>query len=298
MRRHRNLGSVIALSLAVLIPAATTAQTVEARDTFGVTQLYQTKSGGMNWASKWNNGHARTLTWGADPDDAWFQAKGDATYKIDGKGLMSVTGSTPRSYIISPTQQGWTNAEFTIYAKRVLDTSPAWGGIVGALRTNHQDDIGKPCDTRGILGRFRINGHIDFEKETKHPASTAIADRTYWSNGFPKNMWIGYKYVVYDLPNNKVKLELYMDKTDGLNGGQWVLVNQFTDDGTNFGKGGTSCKSGVSPLLPLTASNSRLGSETGKPNASVYFRSDNVGTNGLVYKKVSVREINPIRVNQ
>jgi hypothetical protein len=279
-------------------------------DKFGIRMIYPTVSNGQEWYSKWDNGTSRSFT-ATDPSDPWFDANhGPGSYRTAGDGVLKITGGAPRMYVHSPSNDGsWTNIEITTYGMRVDDSSNTYAGIMAYARTNH-GTVGNEstnfCDDRGYGGMVTYDGRIQFEKEILHHSVnnhgySQVAEVQHWSGGMPKNVWIGYKFVLRDKDNGAhVALELWLDESNGASsGGQWSKIIDFVDDGTNFGVmcGGASCDQcaqGIDTKLVLTSSDSRPGSETHQPNVTVYFRSDGVNTDGLRYKTASIRQIAPL----
>lgn len=263
----------------------------EAVDAFGITRLYPTLTGGLHWTSHWVL--PRRFS-GVDPQDPWFDADhGSATYRAGG-GRLWISGAAPRMYIHDPAlERQWSDVEATVYALRRDDSDVDYSGITVVARTNHlrtEEGSRGLCDTRGYGARLRFDGHADFEKETAHPDNQAIGNVELFPAGLPTNTWIGMKFVVYDAEEG-VHLELWLDLTGGRGGGDWQMVNSIIDDGTLFGA--VPCDAGIDPRAALTGDPRRAGSESDRPNLSVYFRSDGIGPEGMVYRWASVREIVP-----
>lgn len=103
-----------------------------------------------------------------------------------------------------------------------------------------------------------------------------------WDNGYSRS-WNSSSNDPFDLEFITQYKGAGSWKTDG-NG-----VLQIT--GTNFGSE-ESCKTNVSSYIPLSNVDNRIGSESKKANLAVYFRTDNVGNSGLLYKKASIQKIN------
>lgn len=236
-----------------------------------------TLSGGTYSRSNW--GPRRGFT-GVDPQDPWFDAgHGSGSYQA-GNGILHISGDIPRMYIYDPAhEREWRDVEITMYFRRAADTDVPYAGTTAIARANHlaTEDTEELCDTRGYGARVRFDGSVDSTKETAHPQSETAANVVQWADGMPSDTWIGYKFLVYDTT------------AGGKEGGSWRKVNEITDDGRLFGD--AACADGIDPKMALTNSPRRPGSESGKPNLSVYFRSDGIDEDGLDYKWGSIREI-------
>ena len=295
----------------VVLLLASAASTQTMLDTFGITKIYATKAGTVEWNSAhWNNGIPRLIQYDGDIYDptGWTDnhssSSGDSLY-IDGKGLLKINGSGPRFHINSieeysgsdPTPkisaQFFLNTEATGYFMRLTTGGGNYDGMEIQARTDplaHGSSGGNVCNATGLASRFRDDGKWDWEKELKHPASTVYStqynsDAPLYSGGtIPLNKWIGMKFLTYNIDNNtRVKLETYIDTTSNVtsgapaNGGNWKLVGSMIDSGSNWPGGDISGCANLTQNMAVT-----------QGHGSLLIRTDN---ESAVWKYLSVREI-------
>lgn len=274
-------------------------------DSFGITKLNETKSGGREWFSNWHT--APNHTWSsqdisirsADPHDpqADLHCRGDQGNKAtttQSTGILKAEGENWRLYINDPDGiLKWCNVEMTVYYRQLNESG---GGISVharlAARSEHQLEF--QCQGSGhTAASFEIkgNGTHQLRKEMLHRsgagayAANVISDKT----GSPSNVWRGMKLIVKNVSNTTL-VQAYEDETDGANGGTWDKVLEKVDGGNwEFGSqaeidsynGGNSGSGLCTKITPRTA---RLPD----PASSCYLRMDG---NVVEYKKFSIREI-------
>lgn len=285
--------------------STTTTPAAHGIDKFGISMLVPSTSNvdiAREWYCNWTSGSQRNFSFGpAGSTDPELIFRGSGSYIIYGSsgdraGMMSITGSCPRIYVrnstletdqLPSTVKKWGNVEVTFYANTTNPgSSVSYAGIEAVVRTNHYPDD-MLCSTRGYGGKINFDGRAQFEKECCHGIGNKQVATTYPfpnKGKMPLNTWIGYKFIARASDNNtKCKLELYMDLTDGLNGGTWVKVTEFVDyDGWSADTPSCCTAHCGKVLLPPAEIT----------NYSVYLRSDGLGEQ--LYKKFSIREVDPL----
>src|SRR5829696_6870746 len=235
-------------------------------DRFGIEQVYETASGGPTWyieeqEDPTSDGHFyygayRTTTVDYSGNGVW---RVDATSGTQEHGI--------RMHVDSPNGK-WKNTEMTGYF-RVIEGDDQIT-MIARHGPSYHDDGG--CLAYGYYGMTAVDGHVFFKKKLWHfddGYTKRVAQIDALDNILSK--WIGMKFVVYDLDNGDVKLELWIDQGDMTN--NWRKVTELVDDG-DLSVEGEDCGTPRNHII--------------KEGTRASFRVDD---SLFDFKKLSVREI-------
>lgn len=261
----------------------------EALDVFGITELYPSASSGALWTSQhWSAHGPYALDARLDVHDPLQISgmRGTGTLEVTADGELVMGGSQPRIYVYPAAQGPWENVEVTVYYRRVADDATAYAGLVVGTRSGAEGHGDDPCDAHTYYTRLRHDGAMDFAKELMHPAAavgSSVDASEVWpeTGALPHDTWIGWKVVIYDLPEGGVKLEAYRDLDEGRAGGTWELVHETIDAGGWFAE--TTCD----VHQPVDGMSDQASTEGG----TTFIR--NTGITEARYRWFSVREIAP-----
>ena len=254
----------------------------------GVKEIYPTAPGGATWFFNPDN----PIDGQFDPNGAQISRNSDGSWhlkpgttrmltfpKSDGMLSDSFRSNLPTydysqlaqiGYWYKPTD--WKNTEVTGYFK--VTASNSGDGISLVTRSvRHSNSVHNGCGGSAYHNNIKFDGTFQYKKEMWHVNYDTLPP-TKNGIGSIMNKWVGFKGIVYNLPNGNVKLESYVDKDANNN---WQKVEELVDSG-NWGNDMTHCGAN-------------------KPGAQITWTSPMpiFKSNGVTYdfKKLSVREIIP-----
>jgi hypothetical protein len=254
-----------------------------ARDVFGVTELFPTAVGGLEWDSRYWDGEAHAVDFGTpDPADplALANRRGDGEVTVNGDGTLRMTGAQPRLYLGTASNHPWLNVEITAYYQRIEDDDTAYAGLVVGARSGPNGHGSDNCTATTYYARFRNDGNADVEKELEHPAADTRATTALWDGADPPyGSWIGMKFIVNNVDGGQhVRLRVLRDLTEGADGGTWEPIIDYTDEG------------GWAPAHACGYAPDFIVTEGG---GVVLVRNTGVTGAGALYKWLTVREVAP-----
>lgn len=185
-----------------------------------------TSTGAAPWDSRTSWATARDITPGVvDPEDPrmFFPDVGDAVVRIEGGGIASISGGSPRLTIKGP----WKSTEIILYTKGTFDWFAMHGG------SDHHDESGTKEGTWGgyAMKIYQAKSDAGIQKEPIHGTFCRAVAKGSQGTSYTvrSNDWVGWRGI-QKVEGNKVILEAYIDETAS---GAWKKL--FTEEDTgNF----------------------------------------------------------------
>jgi hypothetical protein len=226
------------------------------KDKFGITQFFPSPAGGFQWFADWKSQPVSNVDLGASPP--WFK-QSDPYFHIEdtagqhafiSNGELRITCDQEKDYRIEifdeDDQKRWVNIEATVYYNwDAIDyNDPDQGGKDGIrIGSDHHFPVTQCAyNAHEYIAEIRRDGKIYFNREIVHGTGGGIrpnpdfdkAGSEIWWNDFPTSgkppldTWIGFKFIKQLIDGGKnVRLQLYRDITNGVNGGDWKKLMEW-----------------------------------------------------------------------
>jgi hypothetical protein len=242
-----NVGTVSTQSVTVTAATATGTEAVgQVNDSLGVQQIYKTKPGGSVWVS----------TPGGLLSDPQF-SDNNYTIKKGSNGVYNVPGSSRIQSFSTKAQAkkgpdfdgyathdydelkkrgawdstttDWRDVEMTAYVKLKGSNTGSSGDeiswVIRSVRHNNASNNG--CGGSSYHGNLHISGFCRFKKEDWH---VSYQNDSLLSKGIGSvnGKTVGFKFVLYNIDDTKVYLEVWVDKD---NNNKWQQMGSKIDAG-------------------------------------------------------------------
>jgi hypothetical protein len=240
-------------------------EALAAPDKFGIEEIYPTENNGPVWFLNEEDPEDDENFLMTSAEDIELEEEDSDVFELDAETGTQKHGV--RIHADSPDDE-WRNMEMTGYFR--LQEGNDQFTLVARQGPTYNDDGG--CAAYGYYGMLSAEGDAFFKKKLFHHGG--YSDRTAVEENVVDDLhdrWMGIKLVVYDLDDDAVKLELWVD--DGNEENNWRKVTEYVDDG-DWETDGSDCD--------------RDSDETIDEGTRGGFRVDD---SQFEFKKLSIREI-------
>jgi hypothetical protein len=194
-------------------------------DKFGIEAIYPVANNGSVWYINNEDPQSDSNFYFRSLEDIELEEEdGQGEFRMDAETGTERHGV--RIHVDSP-KGTWKNVEMSGYFK-LIDGQDEFTMIARHGPSYHENG---GCDAYGYYGMLSAEGEAFFKKKTYHHGGgytvrTAVAENVVSEL---QDRWIGIKFMVYDVGNGHVKLELWIDDGDETN--NWRKVTEYIDDG-------------------------------------------------------------------